>query len=133
VREQDLVADAVRRRGYYQREDGTWWEPEQLACRQVAKLTEELAEMSRHASQLGENAMGWQQRAGWEHRLEDAGDMARTAFDRGDWAGASVRDELAQEAADLQVVLFTLADALDFDVVQLALDKSREDVRRGVR
>ena len=48
-------------------------------------------------------------------------------------------EEAKDELADLQVVVFALADALaessgeDFDVIQAALDKARGDVERGVR
>jgi hypothetical protein len=48
-------------------------------------------------------------------------------------------DLLRQEIADMQVVLFNMATAIEeitgkpFDVVQTAVDKSRSDVKRGVR
>jgi len=64
-----------------------------------------------------------------------ASTRAKRSFDRGNWEHAEVTDHDAatSELADLQVVLFTLADALGVDVVELALERARGDVERGER
>jgi len=128
---QDLVAGAVRERGYYQKPDGTYWTREQLAARQVAKLTEELGELTEHIWACGQR----QGPAYWEEALHIASTRAKRSFDRGNWEHAEVTDHEAavSELADLQVVLFTLADALGVDVVDLAMQKARGDVARGVQ
>ena len=128
---QDLVAGAVKARGYYQRPDGTYWTREQLAARQVAKLTEELGELMDAIWAVGQGNGP----ARWEDLLYEATIGAKLAFDKGAWEHAEVTDHdaAASELADLQVVLFTLADALGVDVVQAAITKAERDVTRGIR
>ena len=128
---QDLVAGAVKARGYYQRPDGTYWTREQLAARQVAKLTEELGELTEHIWACGQG----QGPAYWEEALHIASTRAKRSFDRGNWEHAEVTDHeaAASELADIVVVAFTLADALGVDVVAAAVAKAEHDVNRGVR
>lgn len=102
-------------------------------ARQLCKMTEELGEAAKESIvglRLSRNVL-W-----WLDKLDDAGRRARIAFDtQEDWSGAELVDSdiLCSELADMLVVLFAAAAALDFDVVQAAIDKSSADVARGVR
>ena len=59
---------------------------------------------------------------------------ARAFRNRDAWIAPLVDfDKLRAELADMLVVLFAAAQALDFDIVQAAIDKSSADVPRGVR
>lgn len=123
---QTIVAANVAARGY---RDG--WTAEQFVARQLAKLTEELAEGATGALVTNPGCL-----PSWLAVLSDAGILARKAFDRRDvWRDIPLvnPDALRSELADMQVVLFAAAAALDFDVVQAAIDKSSADVARGVR
>lgn len=117
---QEMVAANVAARGY---RDG--WTAEQFVARQLCKMTEELAEAVFNTDCRGE----------WIKFLAFAGDYARIEFDeREAWSNvATVGPDIRSELADMQVVLFAAAAALDFDVVQAAIDKSGADVARGVR
>ena len=131
---QDKVAQAVRERGYYEKPNGDPWTSEQLAARQVAKLAEELGELVECIAAFGWD--GHRQRYGYEWLLEGAvRQSARDQFDSDHWHGAVVLNAYgaASELADLQVVLFTLADALGVDAVELAVEKAERDKTRGVR
>ena len=125
---QEMIAANVAARGY---RDG--WTAEQFVARQLCKLTEELNEAAKESIvglPLSRNVL-W-----WLDKLDDAGRRARIAFDtQEDWSGAELVDSdiLRSELADMQVVLFAAAAALDFDIVQTAIDKSAVDVPRGVR
>lgn len=127
---QDEVVTAVEARGYR-----NGWTDEQFAVRQIAKLTEELGELNRHARHLGLDDRGWHQHSKWEKALGEAAQIARYAFDEGDWSEAWMvnRNAAIEELADIQVVVFCLADALGVDVVELAREKAQEDIGRGVR
>lgn len=120
---QEIVAANVAARGY---RDG--WTAEQFVARQLCKLTEELSE-----------ALACMSDPGWHHYWTDdahmAGRLAREDFDRKVlWDTVEIdADTLRAELADMQVVLFAAAAALEFDVVQSAIDKSGADVARGVR
>ena len=135
MRVQDQVNWYVKARGYKCKPDGSAWSSEQFAARQVAKLCEELGELRRYTRQLGLHDTGWPQYSKWERLLGQAAQVARQAFDEGDWEDAWVvsSKKAAQELADMQVVLFCLADALGVDVVELAREKAAADVERGVR
>jgi NTP pyrophosphatase (non-canonical NTP hydrolase) len=124
---QHEIVSAVYRRGYRVRPDGTLWTDDQYAARQVAKLVEELGELVVHAGPA------LLQR--WEHMLMSASANARRHFDDMDgWESVAVgREAAAEELADLQVVIFNMADALGVDVLELALEKARGDIERGVR
>jgi NTP pyrophosphatase (non-canonical NTP hydrolase) len=117
---QEIVAANVAARGY---RDG--WALGQLAARQIAKLTEELAEL---AKAIDGNMV-------WLDTLEDAGRQARLAFDYAPaWADVKlIRNVAEDELPDVAVPLFVLADILSMDIVQAAIDKSSADVARGVR
>lgn len=132
---QDDVAAAVCDRGYYEKPNGDPWSKEQLAVRQVAKLMEELGELNRYTRQIGLHRRGWHQYSRWERMLSEAAQVARYAFDDDDWSGAWVvnEDAAAEELADIQVVVFTLADVLGIDILELAREKALDDVERGVR
>lgn len=122
---QQVVAANVAARGY---RDG--WTMEQFVARQIAKATEELNEAANHIVTSRVRAHGWLT------DLSFAGEYAREAFDdKRRWLNVSIEhsDALCSELADLAVVLFTVAEALDFDVIQAAIDKSSADVARGVR
>ena len=123
---QDEVVKAVGARGY--REGYT---DDQFAARQVAKLCEELYELSVSIRQFGNGVP-----SNWELCLEEAGYMAQQDFDDDKaWDLAEILFPVAaaSELADMQVVLFCLADVLDEDVVELAREKAARDVERGVR
>ena len=124
MKAQERVAKAVEERGY---RDG--WTREQFLVRQIAKLTEELAELSEvmHAQRY--------YRRDWEVYLWHAGKGAREHFDRVDlWDTYKIvsEDQAREEIADLQVIVFNLADALDFDVMEAAVAKAETDVEHGV-
>lgn len=123
---QNRVARAVEARGY---RDG--WSDEQYAARQVAKLTEELAELSSHMRQYGADQI-----ASWEYDLESAGRDARHQFNnQHNWNWVHIRsiDGMAEELADIVVVAFTLADIQGVDISQMAVEKAEKDIKRGVR
>ena len=126
---QEIVAANVAARGY---RDG--WTVDEFVARQLAKMQEELGEAIEHTDCNDEP----------QNRLfillsnnaTMAGERGKAAFDdKGCWTGVMIRglDALRSELADMLVVLFAAAQALDFDVVQAAIDKSSADVARGVR
>ena len=120
---QEIVAANVAARGY---RDG--WTAEQFVARQLAKMTEELGD-------AGKTIYGTDC-AWWLGQLGVAGGRGRAMFDSPHaWESILISDPdaLRSELADMLVVLFTAAQALDFDVVQAAIDKSSADVARGVR
>lgn len=134
MKAQDIVAQAVEDRGYYQKKDGTYWRESQLAARQVAKLTEELGELLE--SIAAEFQGSTRITTPFEGLLKSAARVARRAFDsEWAWRHSVVRDPdaAASELADVQVVVYTMADALGVDVEQLAIDKATKDVARGRR
>ena len=116
---QDTVAANVAARGY---RDG--WTQEQFVARQLAKLQEETSEAVYCLTTSKY----------WAGHSEDAGESAAKAFrDRDAWLSPMVNfSRLRSELADIQVVIFAAA-ALDFDIVQAAIDKSGADITRGVR
>lgn len=120
---QEIVAANVAARGYM-----AGWTTEQFVARQLAKLTEELSE-----------ALACMHDPGWHHEwtydAHMAGRLAREDFDRKVlWDTVTVDAyALRSELADMQVVLFAAAAALEFDITQAAIDKSSADVPRGVR
>ena len=123
---QTIVAANVAARGYA---DG--WTAEQFVARQLAKLTEELGESLDQIDGLD----AWADE-NWLTVGYDAGRAARAQFDvREAWGGVYLPnpDALRAELADMQVVLFAAAQALDFNIAQAAIDKSAADVARGVR
>ena len=117
---QTIVAANVAARGYL-----NGWKPWQLAARQIAKLTEELAEL---AGAIDADMS-------WISRLEEAGQLARIAFDDAtEWGDVYFEFSIADaELPDVAVPLFVLADLLMTDIGQAAIDKSGADVARGVR
>ena len=123
---QTIVAANVAARGY---RDG--WTAEQFVARQLAKMTEELAECATGALVTNPGYL-----PSWLAVLSDAGILAHKAFDRLDvWQNVSLvnPDALRSELADMQVVILAASEALGFDVLQAAIDKSSADVARGVR
>jgi len=125
------IYDAVVKRGY---RDG--WTAEQFAARQLAKLTEELGELSRCVHML------WAFESGFEIELRSAAKQARAAFDGPGWENAWIESPLGalDELADIVVVACCLAEALGetrpdlgVDLPELALAKAKADVIRGVR
>ena len=124
---QQIVAANVAARGY---RDG--WTQEQFVARQLAKLQEEVSEAAISICTI--NSPKKLRR--WIMESVRAGIRARYAFDTPElWRNTSVvdPDALRSELADMQVVILAAAQALDFDVVQAAIDKSSADVARGVR
>ena len=125
---QEIVAANVAARGYRD-----VWTAEQFVARQLAKMTEELSEAIR--CMTPESAVYQGRVDDWIGLIQDAGRCAREVFDDHEsWRYLFHLSEYTPaELADLQVVLFAAAAALDFDVVQAAIDKSAVDVPRGVR
>jgi len=122
---QSSVANAVARRGYR-----NGWSNDQFAARQIAKLAEELAELAWFVRQRTKDY----DRSPLYRKIAEAGKVGRWEFDNGYWDNVSVNVEAAAaELADVQVVIFCLADALGVDVVQMAVDKAAADIERGVR
>lgn len=117
---QEIVAGNVAARGYL-----NGWTAEQLAARQIAKLTEELAEL---AGAIDADMP-------WIAFLEHAGRRARLAFDDASaWDDVTLVHNVAEdELPDVVVPLLVLANLLDMDAGQAAIDKSAADVARGVR
>ena len=138
--EQHEVFELVKARGYL--DD---WTVAQFLCRQVVKLQEELAELSIKALP---NLGAWRQYANFQ---QSAGALASARFDEPRersidyWRDSARRVsnvsrimEIREELADMQVVLFCAAEAVSlmmepFDVAEVALEKAKDDVERGVR
>lgn len=117
------VYAAVRERGYLE-----GWTPEQAAARQIAKLTEELAELS--------DAVNLNYVDGdWLTALRTAGALARRAFDDHDcWQLATCNPWVVEaELPDIMVPALVLAQVLDMDAVTAARQKAIADAARGVR
>lgn len=118
------VAQAVAARGYR-----TGWSKSEFVIRQVEKLIEEVAEIA------GEVPLA----PDLDVEIGVAGERARNIFTRqkpGFSPGEPDEEQVAavqKELADLQVVIFCLADELGFDVQQAAFDKATKDIQRGVR
>ena len=124
---QQDVAQYVKDRGYH---DGL--DSDQLACRHVAKLAEELGEIAIEVDYrtFADGHLHWGEyvnRARWE---------ARSEFDDLDaWRRYRIidREQMKAELADLQVVILSMAEVMGFDVLATALEKAQADVERGVR
>jgi NTP pyrophosphatase (non-canonical NTP hydrolase) len=124
---QEQVYDLVAQRGYRAQ-----WTTREFIARQVAKLAEELGEAARVVELPG--------RLG--NLITATGIIAGYTFDQqGEWyelTNVDV-DALQTELADIQVVVFCLAQALtelagdDYNVVRAALAKATTDVLRGKR
>jgi len=121
---QDAVVDCVDKRGYRK-----GWTDEEFLARQLVKLLEELGELA-ECMILPQNA---------RNLLVSAGKEAKALFDNEEiWAGSKWRDEKSQlnavkEVADMQVVLFCAADAMQVDSSAQAASKAKKDVERGTR
>lgn len=114
---------AVRERGYLE-----GWTPEQQAARQIAKLTEELAELADAVNvPLAED--------GWLIALRTAGALARVAFDDHQrWQSVSVHPFVtSDELPDVMVPILVLAQIMGLDVIEAARQKAIADAARGVR
>ena len=129
-RAQARVAAAVARRGYR-----AGWTTMAFLVRQMVKAQEELGEAV--------GALGWRVPMQAAVKILSAADIARIEFRAGqDWpreaAEPDVLRQVAEELADLQVVIFNAAAALgemlgeDVDVVRMAMEKAERDVERGV-
>lgn len=117
---QEIVAANVAARGYL-----AGWTQSQAAARQVAKATEELAELAQAI-----DGAEW-----FTDALRIAGGRARAMFDSPEaWDGVEFDPFIAHyEIADVIVPVLTLASLLQTNVLQAAIDKSSADVARGVR
>jgi len=131
---QQQVARAVADRGY---RDG--WTAEQYAVRQMLKLGEELGELVDCIRIL--RSPGWAYKEHFIAEIKRIGEMCRDLFDDIDRETAFTIDtaQARKEAPDVQVPLFTLAEALaeldgePFAVVDAAVKKATADVARGKR
>lgn len=118
----------VKQRGYL---DG--YTANQLIARNIVKAFEELAEASEHV------ILDPAER--FTPYVEAIGSFAKERFDSKWWTNCGPTDVelLKSEIADLFVVLSVLVKQIEahtgsrYDVAELALDKARDDVARGVR
>jgi len=113
------------------------WTPKQFLARNIHKLQEELAE----ASELIDNHSDF----AWlsTECIRSAGKACRNSFKYGRYDDDIITvhdiDALKSELADLQVVLYCMAQAVEqitgeeFDIALEAVRKSAKDVSRGVR
>ena len=129
---QEQVTANTEARGYR-----SSWTAGQFAARQVCKLAEELGELSACVVVGTGRKRPW-----WDLVLQKSGREAREAFDEFDtWKHADICavEEAKSELADILIVAFNLAAALEeitgepFDLVAAALEKSAADIERGVR
>ena len=141
-KEQLQVVLATEKRGYK-----SGWSPVQFLARQVCKLQEELGELA----DLFENMpvadvpIFSTVNLNLDYIITQTGKKARKAFDRtAAWERVSSIDyedveQTKKELADLQVVLFNAAGAIEditgqpFDIIQAAVEKAEADIKRGVR
>lgn len=124
---QRIVYSHVAQRGYAE-----GWTPAQFAARQLVKLVEEVAELAAYINLPTDTDSG----LGLYLNLQEAGAKARKLFDspgQEQWAGAHIFPQAADEAADVQVVLYCLSEAIGMDVQYKAIQNSADDRRRGVR
>lgn len=114
---QEAVYEAVKRRGFVE-----GWEPEEFVVRSVAKLGEELGE-------LGE-AVGMGELKEHFERLRLNCERALEVPDR--WRGDFIldRQQAIAELADVQVLVFCIAQALGVDVETEAFNKAVADIHR---
>ena len=121
------VAGLVAQRGYR-----SGWTTKQFIARQIAKLAEEVAEVALYVGLPGS----------LDSILQSTGRIARFTFDDRDvWQGEPpcTPKKMMEELADVQVVVFCLAEALaelageSYDVVQSAVVKAATDAMRGRR
>lgn len=123
---------AVEARGYTR-----GWTRQQLIARQLVKLAEEVGEASQYAI-LDPEMLGDQPRNAFDWHVDRLAVLARERFNAADWewcGTVSDFDELniADELADVYVVVCMLAHLLGVDVQSRALDKAQADIARGVR
>lgn len=128
---QKIVSDNVKARGYY---DG--FTLGQLAARHIAKLQEELGELAEAVDLPGELRIA----------INAAAAIARTQFDdleKWKYPTTTASYKAQVELSDVEVVTLSLAEILNrigqrvgrtkYDVIELAVGKSANDVKRGVR
>ncbi len=124
---QQAIYNAVGARGYL---DGL--ERRQIAARNIAKLSEELAELAERiilypvASATLRDSVLFARYAAWYAAVQHAGQLARELFDLPNWSDAEVgiKPGADAEAADAQVVLLVLAEALGVDLLATAARKA---------
>lgn len=129
---QKRVYQAVEERGYRR-----GWDTGQFAARQVLKLGEELSELAAHFFFPRTDFYSANQ------EFDKTGWLCKKIFDRGERLlgirGANKEELIKSELADMQVIIFCLAEVLkqmtgeDFSVIDAALEKSQADIKRGVR
>ena len=117
---QEIVAANVAARGYL-----NGWLIGIAAARQIAKATEELAELARAINVD----------MPWIDALDHAGRQARYAFDNAAaWDTVTLNRDVAEaELPDVIIPLLVIAELLHVDAGQAAIDKSSADLARGVR
>ena len=128
---QERVYACVEMRGYL---DPAKWTKDQLIVRQIVKLIEELGE----AAQLVEVTPSQRPLLSFTNgvleRMQKVGREAKRSFDEQLFDGPNILpDSLRAEITDIQVVLFTVAELLGFDVVEAAQEKAAADVARGLK
>jgi NTP pyrophosphatase (non-canonical NTP hydrolase) len=128
---QQVVYGHVEARGYTK-----GWTPEQFLVRNLFKIMEEVAEVTNHLSAQYYPA---------EDAIASAGARCREIFkemprDQEVWINnTDDYEHLKKELADVQVVLYCMASALEqitgkpFDLDLEAVRKASSDVSRGVR
>ena len=130
--EQRRVYKAVEARGYT-----AGWNNHEFIARQMAKLAEELGEVTwYYASKDGDEVREL------ISLIRVTARVAGRLFDRPEpWHDAFIwkPSNMRSEVADMQVILFALAEAITretgepFDVAAAAVEKATSDIHRGVR
>lgn len=128
------VGENIEERGYYPGDISR----EALIVRQIAKLGEELGELAGEVSVTGSHLIKSSINVDAMISIVNSGREYREAFDNLDgWSGFLIdrdrMDSFKKELADLQVVVLSMAYLMDFDVLEAALKKSRDDIGRSVR
>jgi len=142
-RVQRKVVEAVEQRGYR-----TGWNAEQFFARQIAKMQEELGELVRYVRD--NRNLDICEESDLEFYIKRASQKARQIFDQEEmWIYAGIQQddgitkkikcEIMSKLADMQVVLYVMAEAFSeitsepFDIETTALVKATNDIERGVR
>jgi NTP pyrophosphatase (non-canonical NTP hydrolase) len=141
---QQFVHSAVVARGYHK----DWLERE-FVVRQILKLSEELVEVLSGITLLRQEMLHLDVRSKiepiWMESIRDTGELCRKMFDvdRSAWDLVKIEldlDTLRDELADMQVVIYALAEEINlmdsshpYDVETAAREKSIDDIPRGIR
>jgi len=131
---QELYTSDAQRRVHanvIQRGYKNGWTDKQFIARQVVKLGEELGELA--------VVLEFFLPANAYRHLVQTGQVCRMEFGENKFLRAkniladANRSWVRQELTDIVVICLVLAQAIGFDVISAAVEKSRSDISRGVR